>query len=127
MRIVKRAEFLTLPPHTWYRQAREPFSFGDVTVKYDSLTDDWFCQELDSPENDGTIEWGERLYEMLKNGASFPLETDTVRRDGLFDQNDIFLIYEKDDLVRYRVELDKAIEAAPEPPPRPADYLRPPE
>lgn len=128
MKIVNREEFLKLPPFTLYRQGNRQWSFGEMQFKYDTWDNDWVCQALDGPEFEAGS--GGEIYERMEamfNGASFPLEVDFAGRDGLFEPDAYFMIYEKDDLVLLRAEIDKAIAAAPEPPERPADYRRPPD
>lgn len=47
--------------------------------------------------------------EMEATGKSFPLDDEATGRDGLFDEDAIFLIYEISDLVKLRVMIDACI------------------
>jgi hypothetical protein len=55
-----------------------------------------------------STEAADRLDEMLERGASFPME-DAVSRDGLHEEDALFLVFEKDDLLKLRDMIDKAI------------------
>jgi hypothetical protein len=113
MRIVDRKTFLAMPAGTAFRQASAPFAWRDMMVKGETLmhseTGDWYELALDEIENDGSAQLGDRLFEMLNDGASYPLEP-SLGRDGLFDRKAIFLVYEKDDLRRMRDTLSELID-----------------
>jgi hypothetical protein len=52
-----------------------------------------------------------RLDAMLKTGASFPMQNSTCR-DGMFDDENIFLVWEKPDLEFLATLTAKAIEVS---------------
>jgi hypothetical protein len=110
MRIYRREEFLKLPPGTFYLQASEPWAWGNLAVKYDTLpTNDWICQDLFNPEAHDSGELFGRLDEMLELGTSYPLETDCAGRDGAFDADALFMVLETEDLRRLRGLIDNAL------------------
>lgn len=118
MRIVSRKEFLKLPPGTLYQQCREKWAFGDMHVKYDSLIfdesgdGDFVCAAFTSIEADSSEQLFDRMEDMCDNGASYPLELDCAGRDGLFERDALFMVYEKADVEALRdFFVDLAVEA----------------
>lgn len=109
MRIVNRQKFMELPSGTLYRKFIKPYSFDDVKVKYDSLKSadnsqysDFVCMPLGDVEFDCTGQYFERLDDMMYQGISYPLDLDCAGRDGCFEQDAMFLVYERDDLIKLR-------------------------
>lgn len=111
MRIVSRAEFMKLPAGTLFAKGK-PMYFGSLCVKGDSLESDWIDRQLVWFEEHGStgdeFDQGHRWDEMVENGASFPMHTG-YGRDGCFDNEDLFLIYERDDLLELRSVIDAAL------------------
>jgi hypothetical protein len=60
---------------------------------------DFICLALNGIEAHDSGELIARMDEMLETGASYPLE-ESFGRDGCFDDNEIYLIYERADLER---------------------------
>lgn len=89
---------MKLPAGTMYSKGKE-WHFGALCVKGDTLPNmnDWYELSLDWIEGSNSGECFERLDAMLKTGASFPVQ-DSECRDGMFDDKDIFLVWEKPDL-----------------------------
>lgn len=108
MKVFRRKEFLKLPPGTFYCQG-ERWAFGNICVKFDTLGhNDWVYLNFDSIEAFSSIEESELLDEMLDAETSHPL-SESAGRDGLFDQDAIFLVYEREDLLKIRKYLDDAL------------------
>ena len=106
MRIVNRKEFLTLPEGTLFQEG-EPWVFGDLCVKHDSLiygedSDDYICQRPTNVEADSSEQLFDRLDDMQQNGASYPLDLGSTERDGCFVRDAIYMIYEKADITALR-------------------------
>lgn len=108
MRIVNRQQFMELPPGTIYRKFITPYAFGELEVKFDSLRmpngehSDFVCMGLAEVEWDETSQMFERLDEMMEQGASYPLDLDCAGRDGCFEPDAMFLVFERDDVVKLR-------------------------
>ena len=107
MRVVSRADFLKLPPGTIYAKGK-PWYFENISIKADSLPNDFVCLGLAWVDAHDSGEASYRLEEMLKAGASYPLDK-VYGRDGCFDDDDIFLVYERDDLAWIRDQIDAAM------------------
>lgn len=115
MRIVNLEQFLQMPVGTLYAVG-EPWSFGSVQVKQASLTNDWIYINPCGIENSDTGQWLDRLQEMKDQGASYPMDTATMR-NGAFNNDAIFLVWERPDLIRLRAMVEEAISACPVPEP----------
>ncbi len=112
MRIYNRTEFMKLPEGTLYAKG-QPWYFGDICVKgetvvWDGVNGDWYVHSFNWVDSDDTGVAIDRLNEMKDNGASYPMQ-DSICRDGMFDNDDLFLVYEQDDLERLKGFVDRAI------------------
>lgn len=96
MRLIRRAEFLTMPPGTFYCACDRQWVFENLCIKRDTCGNDWWYTPLDTPENEGTDDWIDGLDEMLA-GSTRPVEQDWSR-DGGFNPETLFLVYERADL-----------------------------
>lgn len=116
MKIYRRDEFLKLPAGTIFAKGK-PQYFEGLSVKGDSLPDDFTCRQLVWFENHGDtddeFDQGYRFDAMVEGNASFPMGQ-SYGRDGCFDDEDLFLVYERDDLQELRGIIDKAL-ALPSP------------
>jgi hypothetical protein len=108
MKIYRRKQFLQLPVGTIYAKG-ERWCFGSLHIKHDT-TDygDWWSLDPCWIAANDSGEAADRLDEMLDKGASFPME-DAVSRDGLHEEDALFLVFERDDLLQLRDVIDKAI------------------
>lgn len=116
MKIYRRDEFLKLPAGTIFAKGK-PQYFESLSVKADSLPNDFIYRQLvwfDSHGDTGDeFDQGLRFDAMVEIGASFPMEQ-SYGRDGCFDNEDLFLVYEHADLLELRGVLDAAL-ALPSP------------
>ncbi len=110
MRIVNLEAFRALPPWTVFRKY-QPCYCGDIEFKLETLPVDFISMQVDMPESHSSEQLFDRLDEMERTGCSYPLYADSFGRDGMFDDLQLFMIYEKDDLIALRGLLDKAVEA----------------
>lgn len=111
MKIVNLEAFRALPPCTFFRKF-QPMITGDLEIKFETWEVDFISMHVDMPEHNGSDQLFARLEEMLETGASYPLEIDMAGRDGLFEEEQMFLIYEREDLLRLSGLIDMAIKAA---------------
>lgn len=110
MRIYDRQAFLQLPPGTLFCKGK-PWVFETLQVKEVSLPNDFFCRELQWIEASSSDVAFNRLEAMRATGASFPLETG-IGRDGCYDDEDMFLVYEPEDLRELQACLVRAFAVA---------------
>lgn len=96
MKIINREEFLKLPDGTVYCKGKRWY-WEQIAVKSASYDNDWRYLQLDQVPARDSGEWIENQERMLETGESMPIQiTDT--RDGSFDMEEIFLVYEEADL-----------------------------
>jgi len=110
MRIVGLKEFLTLPPWTMYRKY-QPCYTDDLLWKQDSLGGrDWVYTAAAMPDGVDSGDVSNKCDDMAENAASYPVENWTSR-DGLFDDSQLFMIYEKADIEVVAKYVANALEA----------------
>ncbi len=112
MRIYTRSDFLKLPSGTAFCKGKR-WHFGGVVFKGESLSNDWFEADPAWVDGEDCGECFDRLEKMLNDGASYPMQTSECR-DGLFEDDDLFLVLEKDDLRRLREWIDAAVRVCTE-------------
>ena len=103
MRIITRAQFLAMPAWTVYMKY-EPCCFGDLMLKGETLDNgklehDFFCCALtDSLECEGDSDFFDTIDRATAIGESMAMEFDGYGRDGCYDPDQLFAVYEKADL-----------------------------
>lgn len=108
MRIVRRAEFMRLPAGTAFQKGKRWY-WGGLCFKTDDVySNDWRYVTVDDVDADDSGEAFERLEEMLSAGTSYPM-ADASTRDGCFDDEDLFLIYDAEDLTKIEEMFASAI------------------
>jgi hypothetical protein len=107
MRIYRRSDFLKLPAGVIFAKG-QPFAFDEIQIKGDSLPNDFFCRSWTWIKAYDSGEAMHRLDQMLEQEASFPIE-DGEGRDGLFDDDAIFIVFEPADLQKMREDIDTAV------------------
>jgi hypothetical protein len=108
MKVLNRGAFLSLPPGTIYAKG-ELWCFDGLRIKYETTEhDDWWSLDPCWVATNDSDQAVDGLEDMLENGASRPME-DAVSRDGLHQQGALFLVFERDDLLRLREMVDEAL------------------
>jgi hypothetical protein len=99
MKIVDRKTFLKMPEGTVYAKIPTQWIVEDLCVKYESTDyNDWYYMSFNWVDANDSGEAVDRLDEMFADPTkSYPVEN-SIARDGLFDEDDHFLIYEADDI-----------------------------
>lgn len=110
MRIVNRKAFLALPAGTIYCKGVK-WAFDGICIKDDSLANDWFYLNMAWPAAHDTGAAVDYLETSLEDGISFACE-DAIGRDGSFDDDAVFMIFEPADLWQLRGRIDEALEVA---------------
>lgn len=104
MKVYNRKDFLNLPQGTIFCKGTKWY-FDNISVKGSSLNNDFVYVDLCNIEANDTGQWVDRLEESLLKGVSFPINKDSAR-DGMFDDNSVFLVFEKEDL-KYLIDIMK--------------------
>lgn len=96
MRIYNRKDFLNLPGGTIFCKGTK-WCFDNISIKGHSWDNDFLYVDLCNIDANDTGQWVDRLEDSLKNGTSYLINNNTAR-DGMFEEEGIFLVYEKKDL-----------------------------
>lgn len=97
MKIVNRETFLKMPKNTVFTKY-EPCNFGDLMIKGETLYPDFFQQQVLQVDCNDSVEFIDILEAARKEGKSFNLDLDCEGRDGLFDEDQLFAVFEKADV-----------------------------
>lgn len=113
MKIVNRSQFLQLPPGTLYAPGQR-WAFDGLCVKGETLpnNEDWSYRTLVWIDSEGDADQWQKLEQMLEKGTSEPLAR-YYNRDGSFDPQAIFLIYEPADLSALKAVIATATDLKP--------------
>lgn len=115
MKIVSRKEFLALPAGTVYSKYVH-CAFDTLCIKGETLftnADDWFYQDIaGAVDSHDMREFSERLIEASKTGESIAMNFDIQSRDGCFESEQMFAVWEEDDVMRLVVRLLRAVSTA---------------
>lgn len=111
MRLVKRQELMTLPAGTLFAELQQEWVFHGLQLKGETYADaqgrniDFMVKQLDWVDAYDCGEACQRLDEMKANPAvSHPIET-AYGRHGLYDDDQVYLVYEPADTARLIAEL----------------------
>ena len=98
MRIINKQEFLVLPEGILYSEY-EPCAFYGLKVKGETWESDYL--EIDLIGNiaaNDSVDYIDRLDYALENRTSLELDFDSDSRNGLFEDNTLYAVYEQKDL-----------------------------
>jgi len=100
MKIIDRKTFLSLPDETLFSKY-EPCVFGDLTIKGATVgTNDFLTQQIsDAVAYNDSGDFGYIMETARETGCSIYMDFDCMGRDGLFDEEQLFAIWETADIV----------------------------
>lgn len=110
MRIVNLDKFIKLPAGTVFSKYT-PYVFGSLHIKRDVNERNFsssYLLEVDASDD------GERsnLLEAAELGSSFKLDLEYCGRDGLFKEDQLFIVYEKEDVEQLMTTMYKCLKTA---------------
>lgn len=108
MKIVNRETFLALPSNTLFCKYKRCF-FENYAIKHDTLENDFLYQDLKELDANDSGQWVEQLNDSTENGTSINLDLDCCSRDGLFDSDQLFAIFDNKDVSSIIQELKSAL------------------
>lgn len=115
MKIIDRKTFLAMPAETLYAKY-EPCIFhgmmikGDTIIGFDGEPIDWFYQQLvDALKSSDCGEWGALLDESQSTGKSIPMNFEMQSRDGCFEDDQLFAVFEPQDVHALITRLQRCI------------------
>lgn len=108
MKIVNLKKFRALPNGTVFSKY-EPCVFRGLMIKVDICDSDFFYQNLicEIGAND-TYDFFDKCNDKMEQGESVDIYFDCTERDGLYDEDQLFAVYEKKDLDGLISRLQKA-------------------
>ena len=118
MRIIDRKTFLALPAGILYSKY-EPCVFEAFCVKgdtiyrsYDGEAIDWFEQDIhDAIDCTGSADFADKLIAAQESGGSISMDFECQGRDGMFDDEDHFAVWEATDLSALIARLQRCVPA----------------
>ncbi|MED1125557.1 hypothetical protein [Bacillus atrophaeus] len=114
MRIINLQQFIRLPRGVLYTKF-EPDIFCQIAIKEDSIpeTNDWLYQDLLEIKSNDSVELDEILSKAVENGDSFELDYKCLTRDGLFKSDQLFAVFEKEDVKSLIKRLNETLDSYP--------------
>lgn len=120
MKIVDRETFLKLPEGTVYSEFN-PCVFGELCIKGESIGSEengfgsWCYQPIaDAVETNGPGDIGGQLFDLtedsLANGTSMKMDFDCSQRDGFYDEDQLFAVWERQDVEALIARLQETLE-----------------
>ncbi len=103
MKIVTRSQLMAMPAQTLY-STYAPCWFGELLIKGDTIVHegrniDWFEQDIAGAlDCHDSGEFSDMLDDAQKNGTSLPMDFDCEGRDGLFDDSQLYAVWEPQDV-----------------------------
>lgn len=97
MKIYRRKEFLALPNGILFCEG-EMCVFGPPEVKTHTYDNDFVSACLNDIDFHDVGDLYDKYTEMLNTGKSYPLDLDSTTRNGLFEEDALFLVYEAEDI-----------------------------
>lgn len=113
MKIVDRKTFLSMPAGTLFSKY-VPMCFGELCIKESTLGEnDFLVQHInDAIACGGSDEFASLLDDAERNGTSLAMDFDALGRDGCFDADQLFAVWERDDVEALIARLQTAISRA---------------
>ena len=111
MRILNLTEFRALPAGTVFMKYT-PCIFDDLSVKGGVLESDFFYEnitcELDCTGSDDRTD---KLFSAAETGESLLMDFDCCSRDGCFDDDQLFAVYDRRDVEMLIDKLGRCLES----------------
>lgn len=113
MKIYSRHNFLRLPEGTFFAKGVK-WAIDGFCIKGETWFDnsgnaiDFLYHNLIGVDSNDSQDFADKLEEMLQKGTSYPMEKD-YGRDGCFDDQEMFLVFEREDLKRIREMIQESI------------------
>lgn len=97
MKIINRRDFLKLPSCILYQKYSSLGNLENLEIKLDSLENDWYYQKFPT-ENINPSDELFHFWQEAESGAELKMVFNEVLRDGSFDQNQRFLVWDKEEI-----------------------------
>ncbi|WP_130945755.1 hypothetical protein [Klebsiella quasipneumoniae] len=106
MRIVDRKTFLSLPPNTVYSisdwtDKTFSTSITDLLIKGETVAKaDYYAQAIPDFDYDNPDDKFEAIEQAVKEGAALKTDFHVESRNAMFDESQMYAIWEKEDIER---------------------------
>jgi len=98
MKVLNRKEFLALPSGVLFSNF-EPCYFQEIRVKLQTSGNDFIYQDINSAiKCDSSEEFNEKMFEATEKGTELEMDFECAGRDGMFDADQLFAVWNKDDV-----------------------------
>jgi hypothetical protein len=112
MKIIDLQTFREMPSGILFSKY-QPTYFGDLCVKDETLENDFYVSQIqDAIECESSEEFAELCIKAEKEGISLKMDFDTICRDGMFEEDQLFAVWEKEDIEQLIVKLTKCLDVA---------------
>lgn len=109
MKIVDRKTFLAMPEETVFAKYATLGNIGEVCIKGGTWKNDFWYQPLaNSADVNDTGEFIDTMC-AAENGTPFKLDLDCQSRDGLFDADQRFVVWEPEDVKQLVERLQRCV------------------
>lgn len=111
MKIINRTQFLAMPAGTLFSKYA-PCYFEALLIKGESTANDFFYSEIaDAIESVSSCDFIEQLFHAELDGVSLKMDFDTLGRDGLYDDGQLFAVWERPDVEGLIKKLQETLNA----------------
>lgn len=112
MKIITNQEFLAKPSGILFAKYR-PQNFGSLCIKGDTFggNDFTYCEAVFGFDCTDDLDHFEVLDQAEKNGTSVPMAFQQYQRDSMCDANQLYAVFERDDLVEFVAGLQDLLPA----------------
>jgi hypothetical protein len=87
-----------------------PHIFGPLSIKAETVHNDfWYQQIEDAIKTEDGEDFGDKLFNAQKYNNIIDMDFDCLTRDGLFEDDQLFAIYDKGDVEKLIDRLKKAL------------------
>jgi len=95
MKILEREEFLDIGGEVVFAKYNHLGNFGQLKIKTMEHAGDFLYQNILEIDSDNLDDLIRITREALENKTSFALDNECTYRDGLFEKDQLFAVYEK--------------------------------
>ena len=111
MKIVDRKTFLAIPGEVLFSKY-SPCYFGPLEIRGDvwDHCNDFLSQEIAGAiESTGSGEFSDKLDDAQNYGGSLAMDFDSCGRDGCFDEDQLFAVWEREDVLKLIERLNRLV------------------
>lgn len=108
MKIVDRKTFLAMPPNTVFAKFK-PDIFEELCIKFESYENDFRYMQINDSIEGNCEALHNSLEDCVKNGTNLPIAFESAFRDGLFDDDQLFAVWDSKDILALVRALNRCV------------------